>query len=56
MPPERFAEPNTVPPFWNCTVPVADEGLTTATNVTDPPISEGFGVELNDTVVAFRTV
>ena len=35
---------------------MADEGLTTATNVTDPPASEGFGVELNDTVVAFRTV
>ena len=43
-PPDNVAVPITVPPFRNCTVPVAADGVTVAVNVTVSPGVDELGL------------
>ena len=52
----RAAEPTTVAPSRNWTVPVAEVGLTVALKVTDWPGLAGFGLAVRATVLAVFTV
>jgi hypothetical protein len=47
----RLAEPSVVDPSANVTVPVAEEGLTVAVNVTAWPKAEGFSEEVSVVVL-----
>jgi hypothetical protein len=48
----RAADPRTVAPFRNCTVPVDDEGDTVAVSITVMPTVDGFGALAMAVVVA----
>jgi hypothetical protein len=51
FPPLRVPAPKEVTPSVNCTLPVAELGVTVPVNVTDCPKIEGFNEELSVTLV-----